>query len=129
MTIAEALTTATAGGYHINGSDGMETSYSGASRQYSAWTRKDNDSTFLVAVEETLPDPAFWQALGRALGWDQAIRTVHAVENGRPTVVTRIGHHWLSHWHRFIDHLAAGKEAEAFFARLAAPVPDPSLVV
>ena len=118
MTIQEAMNKATAGGYHINGSDGIETYYEGASSAYSAWTRKDNASTFMVAVEETFLDPEFWRALGRALGWDHAIMTVHAVENGRPTLVTRAGQHWVSHWHRFIDFLADGKTAEDFFESL-----------
>ena len=34
MTIEEVLQKATEGGYHINGSDGMETSYSGANDEY-----------------------------------------------------------------------------------------------
>ena len=71
MTIEEALTKATAGGYHIYGSDGMDTYYEGASNAYSAWTRKDNASTFVIAVEETFLDPAFWQALGKAVGWSE----------------------------------------------------------
>ena len=58
MTIEQAIAHATAGGYHIDGSDGMETLYTGASTAYSAWTRKDNQSTFMVAVEETFLDPS-----------------------------------------------------------------------
>ncbi len=118
MTIQEALNTATEGGYHLNGSDGMATDYVGANSEYSVWTRKDNESSFIVPVEETFLDPAFWQALGRGLGWDHEVMTVHAVENGRSTIVTRAGHHWLSHWHCFIDHLAEGKTPEAFFESL-----------
>src|SRR5438552_3228784 len=72
MTIAEVLKKAVEGGYHINGADEMDTDYSGASSDYSAWTRKDNQSSFLVAVEETFLDPHFWQALGRALEWNHA---------------------------------------------------------
>jgi hypothetical protein len=121
MTIQEAVTKATEGGYHINGSDGMDTDYVGANSEYSVWTRKDNDSSFIVPVAETFLDPHFWLALGRRLGWDQAVRTGHAVENGRPTLVTRAGQHWLSHWHCFIDYLAEGKTPEAFFATLTSP--------
>lgn len=121
MTIQEAVTKATEGGYHINGSDGMDTDYVGANSEYSVWTRKDNDSSFIVPVAETFLDPHFWLALGRGLGWDQAVRTRHAVENGRPTLVTRAGQHWLSHWHCFIDYLAEGKTPEAFFATLTSP--------
>jgi hypothetical protein len=122
MTIEQALTIATKGGYHIRGSDGIDTSYEGASNEYSAWTRNDNHSTFMVTVEETFLDPVFWQALGHALGWDHKLMTVHAMENGRPTMVTKSQQHWLAHWHRFIDHLAEGKDAASFFASLALPV-------
>jgi hypothetical protein len=118
MTIEDALTKATEGGYYIHGADGVDTHYAGANSHCSAWMREDNASTFMVTVEETFLDPHFWQALGKALGWNQAVMTVHAVENGRPTIVTRAGQHWLSQWHRSIDHLAEGKTPEAFFARL-----------
>jgi hypothetical protein len=84
MTIQEALDKATEGGYHVQGSDGMDTYYEGASNEYSAWTRKDNESSFVVPVEETFLDPTFWQALGSALGWseacDLAISCIHGEE-------------------------------------------------
>jgi hypothetical protein len=72
MTIAEALRKAVAGGYHIHGSDGIATDFVGANSECSAWTRKDNASTFIVPVEETFLDPRFWHALGHALGWQTA---------------------------------------------------------
>ena len=81
-------------------------------------TRKDNASSFIVPVADAFLDPHFWYALARGLGWEQDVKTVHAVENGRSTLVTTVGHHWLSHWHCFIDHFAAGKTPEAFFATL-----------
>src|SRR5262245_59343157 len=118
MTIPEAIDKAVEGGYHIYGSDGMDTEYEGANSAYSVWTRKDNASSFIVPVEEAFLDPTFWQALGHALVWDHAVMTVPTVENGRSTLGTRAGHHWLSHWHRFIDHLAAGKTPAAFFESL-----------
>jgi hypothetical protein len=118
MTIAEALEKAAEGSYHIYGSDGMDTYYEGANSDYSVWTRKDNESSFIVPVEETFLDPTFWQALGKALGWDQTVLTMHAVVNGRPTVVTKAGHYWRYYWHRFIDHLADGHSPAAFFASL-----------
>jgi hypothetical protein len=118
MTIAEVLQKATEGGYHVYGSDGMDTDYGGANSEYSVWTRKDNASSFIIPVEETFLDPDFRHALGRALEWDHPVRTVHAVENGRVTVVTRAGCQWLSHWHGFIDHLADGKTPATFFESL-----------
>jgi hypothetical protein len=118
MMIQEAIDKATEGGYHLYGSDGMDTDYGGANSEYSVWTRKDNESSFIIPVEETFLDPDFWQALGRALEWEHPVMTVHAVENGRATIVTRAGHHWLSRWHRFIDHLAARKTPASFFETL-----------
>ena len=84
MTIEEAMNKAIEGGYHIYGSDGMDTEYEGASSEYSVWTRKDNESSFIVLTEKTFLDPPFWQALGRALGWheacDLAVTCVHRHE-------------------------------------------------
>jgi len=104
----------------------MDSDYVDANSEYSVWTRKDNGSSFIVPVAETFLDPQFWLALGGALEWDQAVRTVHTVEKGRPTIVTRAGQHWLAHWHRFIDHLAAGKSPEAFFDTLLLPQAEES---
>ena len=51
------------------------------------------------ALTEHLQDPEFWKALGRARDWQ---------DTGA----------WLFHWHRFIDHIAFGKEVESFFSSL-----------
>lgn len=125
MTIEDAITQAVEAGYHIQGSDGVETIYSGASSDYSAWTRKDNASSFMVAVEETFLDPAFWQALGRALGHSEA------TEHGKlllysPTgtaLAKKIG--WGEYTMvRFVDHLATGKTPASFFKSFGSPKMD-----
>lgn len=120
MTIQDAIDNAVEGGYHIYGSDGMDTDYGGATKDYSAWTRKDNESSFIVPTEETFLDPKFWQALGRALGWsevcDLAITCTHGTEEGQ----RYRGYYWMFQWLRFIQALADGHTPEAFFARLAA---------
>ena len=105
MTIREAIHKATETGYHINGSDGMETSYEGASNEYSAWTRKDNASTFVITVEETFLDPTFWQSLGRAL-------------ESRQDLGLSYDQRWIHLWHRFVDHLAQGRSPASFFENL-----------
>jgi hypothetical protein len=118
MTIQEALNTATEGGYHIRGSDGMETYYEGANRDFSLWTRRDNASSFMIPMEETFLDPRFWQALGWALGWsavcDLAITCVHGEEEG----CRCRGYYWMYQWHCFIQAIADGNTPEAFFERL-----------
>jgi hypothetical protein len=118
MTIQEALNTATEGGYHIYGSDGMDTEYEGATNDYSAWTRKDNDSSFLVPTEETFLDPKFWQALGRALGWSEACDLSITCVHGEEECQRCRGYYWMYQWHCFIQALADGNTPEAFFASL-----------
>ena len=118
MTVQEALNAAVEGGYHIYGSDGMDTDYEGATSDYSAWTRKDNASSFLVPTEETFLDPQSWQALGRILGWsavcDLAIICVHGEEECQSCS----GYYWMYQWHCFIQALAHGNPPAAFFERL-----------
>lgn len=56
-------------------------------------------------VNHFLLDPLFWQSLGKGLGWGK----------GRPGLLI---YEWLYHWHKFIDHLASGKDPEEFFSQL-----------
>lgn len=58
-----------------------------------------------------LLDPLFWQALGRAMGWDSA--TLTHFGNGYQHYST-----WQSKWHKLIDHLADGGSIESFFETL-----------
>jgi hypothetical protein len=122
MTIDETITHAVKEGYQVSVFDGIDMCYDRANTEWSVWSRADNDSSFMVPVEAMFLDPLFWQALGRALRWDHAIKTIRVVDNGRPTMVTSTGQSWLSHWHGFIDHLARGHTAESFFARVPSPV-------
>jgi hypothetical protein len=59
-------------------------------------------------------DPGFWQALGIALGWEN--------EETCPTCGYLSAENWGKRWkaemHRFIDHLADGKDAKSFFETL-----------
>jgi hypothetical protein len=48
MSIEEAIDRANQGGYHINGTDGMETSYAGANNEYSV------DISIINLVREAL---------------------------------------------------------------------------
>jgi hypothetical protein len=118
MTIHEAIEKAVEGGYHIYGSDGMDTSYEGANSDFSAWTRTDNASTFLVAVEATFLDPQFWQALGKALGWNAVCNFTSICVHGEEECQRCHGYYWMFQWHCFIQALADGNTPEAFFARL-----------
>ena len=68
--------------------------------------KKIKSVTDYILIEQIFLDPSFWQALGKAWGWEKD------------------DHHYYSHscntawefkWHCFIDHLAEGKDAESFF--------------
>ena len=52
-------------------------------------------------------DPQFWQSLGKALGW----ATQFDEDKG-------FNYQWKDYWHKFIDHLADGKDIESFFKDL-----------
>ena len=118
MTVQEALNAAVEEGYHIYGSDGMDTYYEGANSDYSAWTRKDNASSFIVPMEETFLDPYFWQALGRALGWSEACDLAITCVHGQEEYQSFRRYYWMFQWHRFIQALADGNPPDAFFAHL-----------
>ena len=60
-------------------------------------------------------DPAFWRSLGKARGWT----TDEDFKHWQGTIAEWKAKYWKTHWHNFIDHLADGKDAESFFARLA----------
>jgi hypothetical protein len=122
MTIQEAVNTAVEGGYHLHGTDGVATVYTGANNEYSAWTRMDNHSSFLVPVEETFLDPAFWCALGCTLGWEEACDLAITCVHGQAECRRCHGSYWMYQWHCFIQHLATGQTRDAFFASL--PHPD-----
>ena len=71
----------------------------------------------MIPVHDTFLDPAFWHALGQALGWDApcalVITYVHAQEECRRAD----GVYWMYQWHCFIQHIADGDPPDAFFAR------------
>ena len=106
------------GGYHIHGSDGVETYYEGATHDYSAWTRKDNAPSFLVPTEETFLDPRFWQALGRTLGWSEGCDLFIIYVHGNEECQRCRGCYWMYQWHCFIQALAEGNTPEVFFNHL-----------
>jgi hypothetical protein len=111
MTLQEAMNKAVEGGYHLHGSDRMDTDDAGANREGSAWIRTEDAPTCVVGVQEPLLDPHFWRALGLALGWHEGVATQCLIYE----------QWWRQPWHRFIDHLADGHTPEAFFERMPFP--------
>ena len=76
-------------------------------------------------VEALLLTPIFWQSLGKALGWPKK-GCIECGFRGRyddfhgdcGKCLGRDYKGWQAQWHRFIDHLAEGKDAESFFASI-----------
>ena len=58
--------------------------------------------------------PSFWQALGKARGWPPYSPTGY-VDNYEDDLED---FSWKVYWHRLIDHLANGNDAESFFKEL-----------
>ena len=67
-----------------------------------------------LSFHEALLDPAFWQSLGKALGWDEGALTSPTYKGGWM---------WRHQWHRFIDHLADGGTPDSYFALTGNPRP------
>lgn len=74
-----------------------------------------------------LLDPEFWKCLGKSLGWrkegdycksgDGCIQGQRFTHEG----LCSWEYHrdeYLDQWHKFIDHLAKGKDPELFFKKL-----------
>jgi len=66
-------------------------------------------------------DPLFWQALGKALGWE--LKKCQYCKNGCEwcTVNGYVKPEWLKHAHQYFDlHLTSG-DTEAFWRKLLTP--------
>lgn len=68
----------------------------------------------VLELSDILLDPTFWQALGKAEGWGNISLDGAVWKSGRDGYINV----WQSYWHDFIDHLASGKSADAFFEEL-----------
>ncbi len=86
----------------------------------------DEDECQVNMDEHYFLRPAFWQPLGKAMGWQMCEwgycgRVKNKIYRGRPRKHCPVGHQpmWLKNWHRFIDHLGAGRNAAEFFERLS----------
>lgn len=69
-------------------------------------------------------DPAFWQALGKALGWRHMIdfEFQHDPSMGLPRYDHRAGQYpeWMYNAHRFYDLILTGGDTEKFWNDLLA---------
>ena len=64
-------------------------------------------------------DPKWWQALGKAEGWGDKLMFCGVCGNGLGRDSDDVfEEEWKYHWHRFIDHIAEGKDIDSFFNQL-----------
>jgi hypothetical protein len=84
---------------------------------------RERDSDFEVELSdaEVTSEPIFWQSLGKSLGWKEMHMFGCEGYMDNAYCECEVGfpmEGWLLHWHRFIDHLAEGKDPEEFFNNL-----------
>lgn len=78
-----------------------------------------------IEIDRALLDPLFWQALGKSLGWKKKCSIkyeeggVYLEKEAREYISKTVNMDmWQYQMHRFIDHLASGKDADSFFSAL-----------
>lgn len=70
------------------------------------------DRQVIMSVAKIVIDPLFWQALGKAEGWEHSCSKGDYCDRELE---------WKERWHEFIDHLAEGKDIDTFFDNLLTP--------
>jgi hypothetical protein len=86
----------------------------------------DGYTDFKYHQDQLLMSKDFWIGLGKAMGWVHVrctkcnvdVRPWGECECDEEEVMPKLQEAWLYHWHRFIDHLAEGKDTESFFEQL-----------
>lgn len=69
--------------------------------------------------EKAVLSPLFWQALGKSLGWAKSVDEDGDINREPSSWQYRFGNpQWLWYQHKFIDHLAEGKDINSFFEEL-----------
>lgn len=117
----QAIQKAIEGGYR-----NIEDNYEIDGEKLRLYRKKDNATTALLEYEYLLLDPLFWQALGKSLGWESGQHPHWSftllkeydthIEHGG--ISCKRLHPWEAQMHRFIDHLAEGKNINSFFKEL-----------
>jgi hypothetical protein len=70
--------------------------------------------------EALLLNPEWWSALGKARGWKRLDAMCYSWcdHDGNVKKEWRSIRRWKNYLHRFIDHIAEGKDAESFFKEM-----------
>lgn len=96
--------------------------------QYNPNNRTGVTKTFRASMthNDILLDPTFWQALGKAEGWEKEPHLCKecgvigtGTFNHMNACKTRTrSSDWITIWHRFINHIASGGDIDTFFTNL-----------
>jgi len=100
------------GGYIYKGSADFQ--FAGNYKGCIFWRNESGSYIEILPFEKILLDPFFWQALGKAREWPAFLP--YGGFDAFEEYMEITG--WKAQWHRFIDHLAEGKDAESFFSAL-----------
>lgn len=102
----------------IEGGFKVKTFYKGLSHKEgtapSATNDTDSRSETLYMIDSIALDPLFWQALGKALGWEQWLPT--GFHDKYEDDIEELG--WKVQAMRFYDLILTGQPTEEFFATL-----------
>jgi hypothetical protein len=91
---------------------------------HTEWKGWEWDEVYSENARKTMYlDPFFWQSLGKALGWEGLYPMLwegHELywRGGNGHQYQAHEEYWMHKWHRFIDHLAEGQDAESYFKQL-----------
>ena len=119
MTIQEAIQKAIEGGWRYRNSDNIEIFPSEIATVPRCLVAFKDGYNEYVHVAVFLLDPLFWQSLGKAMGWEKQYEEDAQDCTGEGCSHETWGEEkWILEWHRFIDHLAEGKDIESFFETL-----------
>lgn len=110
MTIEQAIEKAIEGGFN---DDAIFTEPLVLHRRFGVETAAKMTRAYIFSL------PLFWQSLGKAMGWSESPQAHRGLYHK-----DAYGYHqwtepqYIAEMHRFIDHLAEGKDAESFFETL-----------
>jgi len=124
MTIQQAIDKAIDYGWSIKKYGPMFSVFLGTLKE----TGEYRELAEMYVRQSALLDPSFWQALGKAMGWDGLMcKNCHFDAgadwghqiDGCIDCIGRVPQEVATyHWHRLIDHLSEGKDVDSYFAGL-----------
>lgn len=139
--IETAIKEAVRGGWKYQGQE--HTNATVRKNDVKVYMKNADDYKIYIPFRDFFLDSYFWQCLGKARGWGEEMVLIDEIDHPKEwcyynhcaicgEVVSgelqECGNEcstdnapiksWNYEWHRFIDHLASGRDAESFFKKL-----------